>query len=159
MGAGTSKIGAHAAPTTRHELVFIRPAGVRKTLLTVRDATADATVDQENLHGDGSTAPITVIDGDGSVEWAFSLSQGEYDVAIAGVAQAAGLNIQGNNGLIFNIIRTSEVAGLTKSVRKLLNCKIGSDNESIDPAGNRRELSGMATNEDVNGVLRFQEAQ
>lgn len=157
--AGTSKRGAHSGPTTRHEFIYLRPAGVRKTFRTAQDATTDPTVDQENMHGDGSTAPICVVDGQGSIEWGLSVAQAEYESHIVAVAAAAGIPVMGTGGLLFNYVKTSEVDGLPKSVNIVENCKIGGASLSIDPAGNRRELSGMATNEKINGARQFQEAQ
>lgn len=152
---GTAKKGAHSAVTTRHTLVYQRPAGVKKTLLTVRDASADASQDQEGMHGDGSAAPITVIQGDGSVEWSFSIAEHEYNSAIVAVASAAGLTIE---ELIFNWVKSSTVDGLPKSTVEIIGCRIGGDNNPTDPAGNMIELSGMAQNKKTNGVLRFKEA-
>lgn len=152
---GTAKNGAHSANTTRHVLSFTKPAGVKKTLLTVRDASADASQDQEAMHGDGSAAPITIVNGDGNVEWSLSLAEHEYNAAVVGVAGTAGLAIE---ELRFNWIKTSVVDGLPKSTNEVIGCKIGGDNHSTDPAGNRRELSGMAQNEKINGVFRYREA-
>lgn len=156
---GTAQKGAHSAVTTRHVLSFTRPAGVKKTLLTAQETTTDATVDQEAMHGDGSVAPICVVDGHGSLEWGFSLAQHEYESAIVATARTAGIPIQGEGGLIFNWTKTSIVDGLTKSTNVVEGCKIGGDNHSTDPAANRRELSGMAVNEMINGARRFREAQ
>jgi hypothetical protein len=153
---GTAEKGGHTSVTTRHVLTYVRPAGVKKTLLTVRDASQDPTQDQEAMHGDGSAAPIAINQGDGSVDWGFSLAQHEYDSAIVKVAWDANLTIQ---ELIFNWVASSVTDGLTKSTREVIGCKIGGDPGSTDPAGNRVELSGMARNLRVNGVLRFKEAQ
>jgi hypothetical protein len=156
---GTAKTGAHSATTTRHQLVYIRPAGVVKTLLTVQDATRDGTVDQESMHGDGSVAPICVVNGFGSVEWKFSLAEHEYRSAIVAVAKAANIPIQGEGGLLFNYVRSSTVAGLPKSTSVVKSASIGSDSDSVQAEGNRVELGGMAQNEELDGVLRFKEAQ
>lgn len=152
---GTAKKGAHSAVTTRHVITYSRPAGVKKTLLTVRDASSDPSQDQEGMHGDGSSAPYAIIQGDGSVEWGFSLAQHEHESAVIAVARAANLTVE---ELIFDWVATSVVDGLIKSVRTVKGCKIGGDSGATDAAGNMIELSGMALNLDVNGVLRFKEA-
>ncbi|RTL09252.1 MAG: hypothetical protein EKK62_03165 [Acidimicrobiia bacterium] len=152
---GTAKKGVHSAVTTRHVLSYVRPAGVKKTLLTVRDASSDPSQDQEAMHGDGSAAAIAIVQGDGNIEWSFSIAQHEYESAVVGVARTAGLTIE---ELIFNWVKTSVVDGLEKSTIEDLGCKIGSDSGATDPAGNRVELSGMAQNKRINGVMRFREA-
>lgn len=156
---GTAKAGAHSAVTTRYQLVFIRPAGVVKTLLTVQDATRDGTVDQEAMHGDGSTAPITIVNGFGSLEWSFNVAQHGYHSAFVAVAKAANLPIQGEGGLLFNYICESTVGGLPKAKNIVKGASIGSDSGSVQAEGNRVELGGMAQNEEIDGVLRFKEAQ
>lgn len=152
---GQAKKGGHSSNTTRHVLSFVRPAGVKKTLLTVRDASSDPSQDQEAMHGDGSAAPIAIVNGDGNIEWSFSLAEHEYNSHVVAVARAAGLTIE---ELIFNWITTAVTDGLDKSTNEVLGCKIGSDPRSVDPAGNRIELSGMAQNKKTNGVMRFREA-
>ena len=152
---GTLKYGAHNAKSTRHTIVYTVPAGVKKTLLTVRDASSDPTQDQEAMHGDGSAAPITGVQGDGSIEWSFSVAEHEYNSAFVAVAAAAGLTIE---ELIFTWVRVSIVNGIAKSTQETIGCQIGGDPSTTDPAGNMVELSGMAQNKRINGVLRFKEA-
>ncbi len=156
---GTAKKGVHSAVTTRTVLSFVRPAGIKKTLLTVQEQTASSNVEQNPMHGDGGTAPIAIVNGTGEVEWAFSIATHEYNSAIAGVAKAAGITIKGEGGLLFNIIHTSIVDGLEKDTQEVLMASIGDDELDISSEGNRRSLSGMAINERVNGALQLPEAK
>jgi hypothetical protein len=154
--AGTLKKGAHSAVTTRHVLTFTRPAGVKKTLLTARDASADPSQDQEAMHGDGSAAPYAVIQGDGSVEWGFSIAAHEYKSAIVQTAKTAGLTIQ---ELIFDWVMSSKVDGLDKFVQEVMGCQIGGAPHAPDAAGSMVEMSGIALNVKTDGVAHFKEAQ
>ena len=155
--AGTKKRGGASAPNTKTTWNFTRPAGKKLTLLTQKDPTTSAEVGQSEVSGAGSVGPIFIAQGHGKLTFKTEIAQHEAALLEA-LAKNAGIPIMGDGGLLFDIVMTTSVDGLSKMTVNVEGCTIGKYEEKISADGNMQSIEGAALNATKNGARLFREA-
>ena len=154
--AGTLKYGGGSAPNTTTRINFARPAGITMTLLGQKDPSTSSEVGKSEVNGAGSTGPLFIANGYGKCGFKTSVPQ-HIAYQIVARANAAGIPLMGEGGLVFDIVTTTTVQGIVKMSKTVMGASFSKFEEKISADGNMWDLEGPALNIKTNGVLAYAE--